>query len=102
MDKKNLRGRIRLQDVAKGFVKSSWRNKWMSYSNARFDFEPGMLNVIMGSSGCGKSTLAYLLAGYLKADSGLMEVDSKPISHPGSDRIMVFQETALWPWMTVY
>ncbi len=100
MDKKNLRGRIRLQDVAKGFVNQTGETVDV-IQHCSVDFEPGMLNVIMGSSGCGKSTLAYLLAGYLKADSGLMEVDGKLISHPGSDRIMVFQETALWPWMTV-
>ena len=55
----------------------------------------------MGQSGCGKSTLAYLIAGYMKPDQGSIEVDGRPVTAPGSDRIMVFQETALWPWMTV-
>lgn len=66
-----------------------------------FDFAPNQLHVIMGTSGCGKSTLAYLLAGYTEADSGSLHMDGKTIHAPSSDRIMVFQETALWDWMTV-
>jgi len=66
-----------------------------------FDIQAGKLNVIMGSSGCGKSTLAYLLAGYITPDRGEIRIDNQLVSGPGSDRILVFQETALWPWMTV-
>ena len=65
------------------------------------DLEPGRLNVIMGQSGCGKSTLAYLMAGYIAPDAGTLAVDARPITGPGPDRLMVFQETALWPWMRV-
>jgi NitT/TauT family transport system ATP-binding protein len=66
-----------------------------------FRIEPGKLTVVMGTSGCGKSTLAYLLCGYLNPDEGEILMDGQPVKEPGSDRIMVFQETALWPWMTV-
>ncbi len=66
-----------------------------------FHFEPGLLNVVMGTSGCGKSTLAYILAGYVKPDEGSVTCDGVPIDGSGSERLMVFQETALWPWMTV-
>lgn len=69
--------------------------------NCSLDIEPSRLTVIMGSSGCGKSTLAYILAGYIKPDSGSVSIDGKPITGPGPDRVLVFQETALWPWMTV-
>jgi len=66
-----------------------------------FDIEPGKLTVLMGTSGCGKSTLAYILAGYLQPDTGTLTMDGQPVRGPGPDRIMVFQETALWPWMTI-
>lgn len=66
-----------------------------------FHFEPAMLNVVMGTSGCGKSTLAYMLAGYVQPDSGTLTCDGDEIKGSSSDRLMVFQETALWPWMTV-
>lgn len=66
-----------------------------------FDVRTGELTVLMGPSGCGKSTLAYLLAGYVAPDAGSLTIDGTPIRAPGSDRLLVFQETALWPWMTV-
>lgn len=65
------------------------------------DIEPGKLTVLMGVSGCGKSTLAYMLAGYLQPDAGTLTIDDGPIKAAGPDRILVFQETALWHWMTV-
>jgi NitT/TauT family transport system ATP-binding protein len=66
-----------------------------------FEIEPGRLTVLMGSSGCGKSTLACMLAGYLRPDTGTLTIDERPIERAGPDRMMVFQETALWHWMTV-
>jgi NitT/TauT family transport system ATP-binding protein len=66
-----------------------------------FDIEPGRLTVLMGISGCGKSTLACILAGHLRPDAGTLTIDERTIEGAGPDRIMVFQETALWHWMTV-
>ncbi len=66
-----------------------------------FEFEPGLLHVVMGESGCGKSTLAYMLAGYIPPDAGVLSIDGELITGAGADRLVVFQETALWPWMTV-
>lgn len=63
--------------------------------------ERGKLTVLVGPSGCGKSTLANIAAGYDKPTEGKVLIDGKPVTGSGRDRIMVFQETALWPWMTV-
>jgi NitT/TauT family transport system ATP-binding protein len=63
--------------------------------------EAGRLTVLMGPSGSGKSTLAYVLAGYVQPDSGEVRLDDAVVRGPGRDRLMVFQETTLWPWMTV-
>ncbi|RJX35287.1 MAG: ABC transporter ATP-binding protein [Desulfarculus sp.] len=63
--------------------------------------ERGKLTVLVGPSGCGKSTLANIAAGYDHPDSGRVLIDGRPVTGSGRDRIMVFQETALWPWMTV-
>jgi NitT/TauT family transport system ATP-binding protein len=60
------------------------------------------MTVVMGPSGCGKTSLINLIAGYETPDSGSITIDGKPVAGPGSDRLVVFQETALFPWMTVY
>ena len=96
----NLRGHLIARDVDKSFVGPDG-TVIPVLENCSLDLEPGRLNVIMGTSGCGKSTLAYLMAGYIAPDAGRLAVDAQPISGPGPDRIMVFQETALWPWMRV-
>lgn len=56
---------------------------------------------LLGPSGCGKSTLLNLVAGYLAPSRGEILVDSRPIKGPGTDRVMVFQEFALFNWRTV-
>lgn len=61
----------------------------------------GRLTVLMGPSGSGKSTLAYILAGYVAPDGGQVRLDGALVEKPGPNRLMVFQETTLWPWMTV-
>src|SRR5207253_9857812 len=66
-----------------------------------YELPAGELPVLMGPSGCGKTTLACMLAGYVAPDAGTLAIDGRPITEAGPDRLMVFQETALWHWMTV-
>jgi len=67
-----------------------------------FTIERHKLTVMIGPSGCGKSTLIRLLAGFEKPSSGTIKLDGKPVNGPGRDRLVLFQETALFPWMTTY
>jgi len=60
----------------------------------------GEFVAIIGPSGCGKSTLLSLLAGYLAPSSGRVLFRGKPIAGPGRERMMVFQQPALFPWLT--
>lgn len=65
------------------------------------DVEPGEVLTVVGPSGCGKSTLLRTLAGLLPALGGEVTQDGEPITGPGGDRALVFQEDALLPWRTV-
>jgi NitT/TauT family transport system ATP-binding protein len=57
---------------------------------------------VVGPSGCGKSTFLYMLGGFMFPSSGKLLVDGKPVVRPGVDRGIVFQEYALFPWLTVF
>ena len=56
---------------------------------------------LIGASGCGKSTLLRIIAGFESASSGTVEMYGNPITAPGPERGMVFQDFALFPWLTV-
>jgi len=67
-----------------------------------FTLEPGRVTVMVGPSGCGKSSIAFLIAGYERPTEGKILLDGKAITGPSSDRLVVFQESALLPWLTTY
>ena len=70
--------------------------------NCSFTIDSGKLTVMIGPSGCGKTTLIRLLAGFERPTSGTIAIGSKPVTGPGLDRMVVFQESALFPWMSTY
>src|SRR5215218_4628941 len=63
--------------------------------------EEGEFVCLLGPSGCGKSTLLKIIAGLIPATSGRITINGRTVSGPGPERAVVFQDYALFPWMTV-
>ena len=73
----------------------------VALENINLSINTGEFVCLLGPSGCGKSTLLNAMAGFALPSQGHITVGSQTITQPGPDRGMVFQEYALFPWMTV-
>lgn len=88
-----------VDNVSKVFTSKT--NVIAALENISFNILEGEFVCLVGPSGCGKSTLLNLIAGLGFPDKGQILLDGAPIIGPGSDRMMVFQEFALFPWLNV-
>ena len=73
----------------------------LALDHINLEVKAGEFLCIVGPSGCGKSTLLHLIAGLQKPTSGTVLIDGEPVQGPGTDRILIFQELGLFPWLTV-
>ncbi|MDO9414117.1 MAG: ABC transporter ATP-binding protein [Pseudolabrys sp.] len=92
-------GTITFNDVSKIY---SGQREVRALEDVSLTINEGEFVALLGPSGCGKSTLLNVLAGFEKVSSGKLLFDGTPISKPGPDRGVVFQEAALFPWLTVW
>ncbi|MBL8671373.1 MAG: ABC transporter ATP-binding protein [Alphaproteobacteria bacterium] len=90
---------LEIRSVFKDFMLQGDRIE--ALSNASLKVPRGQFVCLIGASGCGKSTLLRILAGFETATRGDVLMWGKPIAGPGPDRGMVFQDYALFPWLTV-
>ncbi|MFQ6050237.1 MAG: ABC transporter ATP-binding protein [Candidatus Hydrothermarchaeota archaeon] len=93
-------GSIRLENISKVFVDEDGEEV-LALKNVSFEVNDGEFVCIVGPSGCGKTTLLRIAAGLEKPTAGKVYLDGKEVKGPGSERGMVFQEYALFPWRTV-
>jgi len=90
---------LQVQGVGKGFrVNGSVRP---ALEDISFAVRSGEVLGILGPSGCGKTTLLNIIAGFLPQDAGQVLMHGRPVTRPGPERGVVFQEDALFPWLTV-
>jgi NitT/TauT family transport system ATP-binding protein len=75
-------------------------DKKLALDGVTFSVPEGQFVTVVGSSGCGKSTLLSVLEGLHGPSSGTVTIDGKPVTGPGLDRGVVFQQYSLFPWMT--
>ncbi len=90
---------IVIKDVNKIFATEG--RELVALKGINLDIPRGQFTCLLGPSGCGKSTLLNAVAGFALPTSGSITADGKLVTGPGPDRGMVFQEYALFPWMTV-
>jgi NitT/TauT family transport system ATP-binding protein len=82
-------------------VHHTFRNEVVALRDVDIDVHHGEFVCLLGPSGCGKSTLLYALAGLMTPSGGRISIDGQAVAGPGPDRVLMFQEAALFPWMTV-
>ncbi len=90
---------LEIKDLMKAFPKK--KGEMVAIADFDLDVEEGEFVCILGPSGCGKTTILRIIAGLETHTRGQILLNGKEISGPGSDRGMVFQEFALFPWRTV-
>jgi NitT/TauT family transport system ATP-binding protein len=91
--------RLSLQQLSKSFQSGSTRLSALEDIN--LEVKAGEFVCLVGPSGCGKSTILNMVAGLEKPDSGRLLVNGQPVGQPGPDRLLLFQEPALFPWLDV-
>src|SRR5436309_12194901 len=91
--------KLAIENVSKSFRGAS--GSVLALDRVSLKVAEGEFVCLVGASGCGKTTLLNIIAGLEKSDSGMVLADGKPVTGPGRERLVMFQEPALFPWLDV-
>lgn len=92
--------KLAIENVSKNFQGAS--GPVLALDRVSLNVAEGEFVCLVGASGCGKTTLLNIIAGLEKPDSGAVLADGKPVAGPGRERLVMFQEPALFPWLDVF
>ena len=92
--------KVGLSDICLSYRAQSGE-RLLALDHINLQVKTGEFLCIVGPSGCGKSTLLHLIAGLHQQTSGKVLIDGKQVQGPGTDRLLIFQDLGLFPWLTV-
>jgi ABC-type nitrate/sulfonate/bicarbonate transport system ATPase subunit len=92
---------ITLRGITHAYTEAHTGRRVPAVANVDLDVASGELLALLGPSGCGKSTLLRMIAGMLGPDRGEVLADGRPVREVGPERVLVFQDGHLFPWLTV-
>jgi sulfonate transport system ATP-binding protein len=92
--------KLAIEEVSKSFQSAS--RAVLALDRVSLNVAEGEFVCLVGASGCGKTTLLNIIAGLDKPDRGSVLADGKPVAGPGRERLVMFQEPALFPWLNVF
>jgi len=92
--------KLAIDNVSKSFQSAS--GTVLALDHVSLNVAEGEFVCLVGASGCGKTTMLNIIAGLEKPDSGTVRADGKPVTGPGRQRLVMFQEPALFPWLNVF
>lgn len=92
---------IIIRNITKSFTRNDNSDQLAILNDISLEISDREFISFVGPSGCGKSTLLRIIAGLLAPERGSVEVDGMPVRGPGSDRMLVFQDYVLFPWLSV-
>ncbi len=93
---------LKIENITKNFLAHDTNEEFCVFKDINLKVEEKEYLSVLGHSGCGKSTLLNIIAGIESQSSGYVFLDNKEVIGPGLERMVVFQNFALMPWMTVF